>query len=239
MIIIPAIDIIDGKCVRLTKGDYSKMKIYHDDPLEIARMFEDKGFGYLHLVDLDGARMRKIVNYRVLERIAAGTGLSIDFGGGVQSDADIRLAFNAGAAKVTGGSIAVKNPDLFLSWLNEYGPERIILGADVRGETIAVSGWQETSQNKWIDFIQQYSEKGIEYVISTDISKDGLLKGPSVELYSDLKGAFPQLKVIASGGVADLDDIRRLKPLSLHGVIVGKALYEGRIDLDELKKLDG
>ncbi len=238
MIIIPAIDIIDGKCVRLTKGDYSKMKIYHEDPLEMARIFEDKGFNFLHLVDLDGARMKKIVNHRVLERIATGTGLTIDFGGGVQSDADIRLAFNAGATQVTGGSVAVRNPGMFERWIAEYGPERIILGADVKGDAIAVSGWQETSQTKWTDFINMYADKGIRYVISTDISKDGVLKGPSVELYRKMKRAQPGLNLIASGGVASLDDIRCLKPLSLYGVIVGKALYEGMIDLDELKKLD-
>jgi phosphoribosylformimino-5-aminoimidazole carboxamide ribotide isomerase len=238
MIIIPAIDIIDGKCVRLTKGDYSKMKIYHEDPLEMARIFEDKGFNFLHLVDLDGARMKRIVNHRVLERIATGTGLTIDFGGGVQSDADIRLAFNAGATQVTGGSVAVRNPGMFERWIAEYGPEKIILGADVKGDAIAVSGWQETSQTKWTDFINMYSHKGIKYVISTDISKDGVLEGPSVELYGEMKRAHPELNLIASGGVASLNDIRSLQPLSLYGVIVGKALYEGMIDLDELKKLD-
>ena len=238
MIIIPAIDIIDGKCVRLTKGDYSKMKIYHDDPLEMAKQFEDSGFKFLHLVDLDGARLKKIVNYPVLERIASGTGLSIDFGGGVQSDEDIRLAFNSGADKVTGGSIAVKEPHVFERWLSEYGPNKIILGADVRGEYIAVSGWQEKSKNKWKDFLMKHVNKGIKYVISTDISKDGLLKGTSIDLYKEMKQSFPELKIIASGGVASLDDIRQLEPLSLHGVIVGKAIYEGKFTLRDLKKLD-
>lgn len=234
MYIIPAIDVIDGKAVRLTGGDYNRMKIYANDPLEVARKMEDAGIQRLHLVDLDGAREKKIVNYKVLERIAANTSLFIDFGGGVQSDESIRLAFESGARQVTGGSVAVKNPDLFRKWLEEHGKEKIILGADVKDGKIAVGGWQEKSGVGIYDFLDEYVREGVKYVISTDISKDGYLKGPAVELYKGMTDRFPDLKVIASGGVAEMDDIRALSRLPLFGVIVGKALYEGKIALEEL-----
>lgn len=234
MIIIPAIDIIDGKAVRLTKGDYQQKKIYNEDPLEVARMFESSGIKRLHLVDLDGAKQKKIVNHNVLERIASNTGLQIDFGGGVQSDHDIQLAFDSGAHQVTGGSIAVKEPELFEAWLQKYGAERIILGADVLNGKIAISGWQEDSSWDLDAFLEKYISKSIKYVISTDVSKDGVLAGPAVNLYNDMTSNFPELEIIASGGVASMSDIYELDKLPLHGVIVGKAIYENRITLKEL-----
>ncbi|MCK5704814.1 MAG: 1-(5-phosphoribosyl)-5-[(5-phosphoribosylamino)methylideneamino] imidazole-4-carboxamide isomerase, partial [Cyclobacteriaceae bacterium] len=194
MIIIPAIDIIDGKAVRLTKGDYQQKKIYNEDPLEVAKMFEGAGISRLHLVDLDGAKQKNIVNHKVLERIASNTGLQIDFGGGVQSDKDIQLAFDSGALQVTGGSIAVKKPELFENWLKKYGAEKIILGADVLNEKIAISGWQEDSSWDLDAFLQEYTAKGIKYVISTDVSKDGVLAGPAVDLYKDMSEKFPELE---------------------------------------------
>lgn len=236
MEIIPAIDVIEGKCVRLTKGDYAQMKIYNEDPLEVAKMFEDHGFKRLHLVDLDGAREKKVVNYRVLEKVAGKTALFVDFGGGVQSDEDIRIAFDCGAKQITGGSIAVKDPDTFEQWLKIYGSEKIILGADVRDKKIAVSGWQEKSEIHLFDFLEKYVEKSIRYVISTDVSKDGMLKGPSFDLYQETLERFPDLKLIASGGVSEMGDIEKLAETSIFGVIIGKAIYEGRIDLRELRR---
>ncbi len=235
MIIIPAIDIIDGKAVRLTKGDYNQKKIYNDDPLEAAKMFEDAGLNRLHLVDLDGAKAKHMVNYKVLERITSRTSLKVDFGGGVQSNEDIAIAFNSGAQQVTGGSIAVKNQELFEHWLAVYGPERIILGADVLDGFIAVSGWQEGSAWELNAFIESYISRSIKYVITTDVSKDGLLAGPAVELYRKMTLDFPRLSIIASGGVARMADIHALNELSLHGVIVGKAIYENRISLKEVQ----
>jgi phosphoribosylformimino-5-aminoimidazole carboxamide ribotide isomerase len=236
MIIIPAIDIIEGKAVRLTKGDYSKKKIYNEDPLEVAKMFEATGIQRLHLVDLDGAKQKRIINQKVLESIAAKTKLQIDFGGGVQSDHDIQLAFDSGAHQVTGGSVAVKNPDLFERWLLKYGVEKIILGADVLHGKIAVSGWQEDSAWLLDDFLAKYVAKSIKYVISTDVSKDGVLAGPAVDLYRDMVEKFPGLEVIASGGVSNMDDILELDKLPLYGVIVGKAIYENRISLKEVEE---
>ena len=236
MIIIPAIDIIDGKAVRLTKGDYQQKKIYNEDPLEVAKMFEGAGISRLHLVDLDGAKQKNIVNHKVLERIASNTGLQIDFGGGVQSDKDIQLAFDSGALQVTGGSIAVKKPELFENWLKKYGAEKIILGADVLNEKIAISGWQEDSSWDLDAFLQEYTAKGIKYVISTDVSKDGVLAGPAVDLYKDMSEKFPELEIIASGGVASMNDIYELDKLPLHGVIVGKAIYENRITMKEIEE---
>ena len=235
MVIIPAIDVIDGKAVRLTKGDYQQKKIYNEDPLEVARMFEDSGIKRLHLVDLDGAKNKKITNQNVLERIASKTNLQIDFGGGVQSDHDIQLAFDSGAHQVTGGSIAVKNPELFQDWLQKYGNEKIILGADVLNEKIAVSGWQEDSSWGLDDFLQKYISKSIKYVISTDVSKDGVLAGPATMLYQDMATKFPRLEIIASGGVSSMDDIYELDKLPLHGVIVGKAIYESRISMEDIQ----
>lgn len=235
MIIIPAIDLIEGKAVRLTKGDYQQKKIYNEDPLEVAKMFEGAGIKRLHLVDLDGAKQKKIVNLNILERIATQTALQIDFGGGVQSDADIELAFNSGANQVTGGSIAVKNPELFESWIERYGPEKIILGADVLNGKIAISGWQEDSSWELDAFLNKYIAKSIKYVISTDVSKDGVLEGPSIDLYADMSIEFPRLEIIASGGVASMKDIFELDQFPLHGVIVGKAIYENRISLKEIE----
>lgn len=238
MVIIPAIDVIDGKAVRLTKGDYQQKKIYNEDPLEVAKTFEAAGLRRLHLVDLDGAKKKKIVNQKVLERIASNTDLQIDFGGGVQSDEDILLAFNSGANQVTGGSIAVKNPDLFESWLGKYGSERIILGADVLSGKIAISGWQEESSWTLDEFLEKYISRSIKYVISTDVSKDGVLAGPAIELYKDMSEKFPELEIIASGGVASMSDIYKLDKLPLHGVIVGKAIYENRITLKEIEEFN-
>jgi phosphoribosylformimino-5-aminoimidazole carboxamide ribotide isomerase len=233
--IIPAIDLIDGKCVRLTKGDYSSKKIYNEDPLEVARNFEAHGITRLHLVDLDGAKAKKVVNLEILEKIAAGTNLAIDFGGGVQSDQDIQRVFDAGAVQVTGGSIAVKNPILFENWLKNYGGEKIILGADARERKIAISGWEEDTDADLLDFIEDYLKKGVKYTISTDVQLDGLLQGPSFELYNDMKERFPSLHIIASGGVSVMDDIEKLAEMNLFGVIVGKAIYEGKILLSEIE----
>ncbi|UBM60533.1 1-(5-phosphoribosyl)-5-[(5-phosphoribosylamino)methylideneamino]imidazole-4-carboxamide isomerase [Marinilongibacter aquaticus] len=234
--IIPAIDLIDGHCVRLTKGDYDTKKVYNEDPLDVAKAFQDKGISRLHLVDLDGAKQKKVVNLKVLEKIASKTNLVIDFGGGVQSDEDIHAVFNSGAAMITGGSIAVKNPELFLKWLEQYGCEKIILGADAKDRKIAISGWEENSGQDIIDFVSHYTQKGIKYLISTDVSKDGLLQGPSTELYKELNAQFPKSEIIASGGVAEMKDIEELAALNIHGVIVGKAIYEGRIAMDEIQK---
>lgn len=237
MRIIPAIDIIEGKCVRLSKGDYNTKKIYNQDPLEVARQFEDVGLSYLHLVDLDGAKAKHIVNWKVLEKLANKTQLQIDFGGGIKSDEDLRIAFESGAKQITGGSIAVKEPTTFSGWIKAYGSDKIILGADALEGKIAVSGWQEESGLEIVAFIQNYVSKGIEYVISTDISKDGMLEGPSFELYTAILDKMPGLKLIASGGVSSIEDLIRLKENGLEGAIVGKAIYEHRIELSDLKEL--
>lgn len=234
--IIPAIDVIDGKCVRLSQGDYNEKKIYNEDPLEVARMFEDNGIRRLHLVDLDGAKAKHIVNQKVLEKIAINTSLIIDFGGGVQSDKDIEIAFNSGAAMVTGGSIAIRNKELFLGWLNKYGADKIILGADCKEHRIAVSGWQESTSVDIIDFIQKYTKKGIEKVVCTDISKDGMLQGTSIELYKEILAHFPDLYLIASGGVSCMQDILDLEVAKIPAVILGKAIYENKITLRELTR---
>lgn len=236
MRIIPAIDILNGKCVRLTKGDYTTQKIYNEDPLEVAKNFEASGIQYLHLVDLDGAKSNRIVNYKVLERLARNTSLKIDFGGGLKSDEDVRIAFNSGANQITGGSIAAKNRDLFLQWLEHYGNEKIILGADCYERMIATNGWLENSDLNVLDFIQSYEQKGIRTVISTDISKDGMLQGPSIELYREIISET-QIELIASGGISCMDDLIQLKDLGCSGAIIGKAIYEGRITLKELRTL--
>jgi len=235
--IIPAIDLIDGKCVRLTQGDYAQKKIYNENPLEVAKSFEDAGIQRLHLVDLDGAKQKRIVNHKVLELLASKTNLHIDFGGGVQSDEMIEIAFNSGAKQVTGGSVAVKNPDLFEGWLQSYGGEKIILGADARDEKIAISGWEEATTTSVYDFVGNYIEKGAKYAISTDVAKDGLLEGPSFQLYKNLQDQFPNLQIIASGGVSVMDDILKLDEMNIFGVIVGKAIYEGRITLKQIADL--
>ncbi len=236
MYIIPAIDIIEGKAVRLTQGDYSQKKEYNARPLEVAQQFEDAGLTRLHLVDLDGAKQKRVINWKVLELIASKTKLHIDFGGGVQSDEDLRVVFECGAKQVTGGSIAVKQPDIMERWLSRLGPEKIILGADAKNEKIAVSGWEESTEVWVYDFVEKWVEKGIRYVISTDVAKDGLLQGPSFDLYRNLQDRFPDLNVIASGGVSNIADIETLADMNVFGVIVGKAIYEGRVTLKELTK---
>lgn len=236
MRIIPAIDLIDGKCVRLTQGDYNQQTTYNEDPLEVAKAFEDHGIQHLHLVDLDGARSKQIVNHKVLEKLASKTDLKIDFGGGIKSDEDIRIAFESGARQVTGGSIAVSSPELFGSWLNHYGAEKLILGADCKNRKIATHGWQNESELDVTDFIANYLDKGIAYVICTDIAKDGMLQGPSFELYKELL-ALNEIKLIASGGVTSLDDLEKLKEMGCEGAIVGKAIYEGAITLKALQAL--
>lgn len=235
MRIIPAIDIIEGKCVRLSKGDYATMKIYNEDPLEVAMRFEDAGLSYLHLVDLDGAKAKHIVNWKVLEKLATRTHLKIDFGGGIKSDEDLRIAFESGAQQITGGSIAYKEPTIFSNWIKAYGSNKIILGADAKEGKIAVSGWQEETNQEIETFIKEHVEKGIHYVISTDIAKDGMLEGPSFDLYEKILQKMPELKLIASGGVSSIDDLIRLDDLGLDGAIVGKAIYEGKIDLLALR----
>ena len=234
MRIIPAIDIIDGKCVRLSKGDYDTKKIYNESPLEVAKAFEAHGIAYLHLVDLDGAKSKHIVNYKVLERLANKTSLKIDFGGGLKSDTDINIAFESGASQITGGSIAVKSPETFMRWLDQYGSEKIILGADVKGTHIAIEGWLKTSEQTLFDFVHDYKKKGVEYVICTDISKDGMLEGPAFDLYKSLL-AKEEIKLIASVGISKFEELPQLQDLGCEGVIIGKAIYENRISLKQLE----
>ncbi|MDM1040802.1 MULTISPECIES: 1-(5-phosphoribosyl)-5-[(5-phosphoribosylamino)methylideneamino]imidazole-4-carboxamide isomerase [Empedobacter] len=236
MRIIPAIDIIDGKCVRLSQGDYDTKKIYNENPLEVAKEFEDYGIEYLHLVDLDGAKSKQIINYKTLELITSKTNLKVDFGGGIKANDDIRIAFECGANQITGGSIAVQNPTLFQEWISQYGSDKIILGADAKDRKIATHGWLETSELDVIDFIQEYKTKGIEYVICTDIAKDGMLQGTSNELYAEILAAS-DVKLIASGGVSSIDDLIKVKELGCEGAILGKAIYEGRIDLKVLSRM--
>ncbi|MBE7697806.1 1-(5-phosphoribosyl)-5-[(5-phosphoribosylamino)methylideneamino]imidazole-4-carboxamide isomerase [Tenacibaculum finnmarkense] len=236
MRIIPAIDIIEGKCVRLTKGDYATKKVYNENPIEVAKEFEDNGIEYLHLVDLDGAKSQHIVNYKILEQIAAKTNLKIDFGGGLKSDEDLRIAFDNGANQITGGSIAVKNPDVFTGWINKYGGDKIILGADCINRKIATHGWLETSEVDVVDFIKQYEEIGVKNTICTDVAKDGMLQGASVDLYKEILSKS-DVNLIASGGVASIDDLIQLKEIGCEGTILGKAIYEGYVTLKELQKL--
>ncbi len=234
--IIPAIDIIEGKCVRLSQGDYAQKKVYNENPLEVAKMFESVGIRRLHLVDLDGAKAKHIVNYKVLEEIATKTSLIIDFGGGLKSDEDLSIAFNSGASMVTGGSIAAKEPAVFLSWLNKFGADKIILGADVKDEKIAVGGWIETTQLDLMPFVTKFVEEGVDKVICTDISKDGMLKGPSIALYEKILTEHPDLYLIASGGVSSMEDIENLEKANVPAVITGKAIYEGRIKMNDLSR---
>jgi phosphoribosylformimino-5-aminoimidazole carboxamide ribotide isomerase len=234
MHIIPAIDLIDGKAVRLTQGDYRQKTEYNARPLEVAQQFEGAGLTRLHLVDLDGAREKRVINWKVLELIASKTSLHVDFGGGVQSDDDLRMVFECGAKQVTGGSIAIKQPDVLERWLSQFGPEKIILGADAKNEKIAVSGWEEGT-DVWIyDFLEKWVDTGVRSIISTDVAKDGLLQGPSFDLYRNLQDRFPDLNIIASGGVSNMSDIEMLADMDIYGVIVGKAIYEGRVTLKEL-----
>lgn len=234
--IIPAIDIIDGKCVRLTQGDYNQKTVYNEDPVEVAKMFEDAGIKRLHTVDLDGARSSHVVNTRVIERIATHTNLTIDFGGGIKSDEDLRKAFDAGAQMVTIGSVAVKEPELFASWTETYGGDKIILGADVKNGYISISGWLEEGEQKLMDFICHHTKNGIHNVLCTDISRDGMLQGPAIDLYKDIMEHYPTLHLIASGGVSCINDIERLNEAGIPAVVFGKAIYEGRINLKELER---
>ena len=234
--LIPAIDIIDGKCVRLSQGDYNRQKVYNENPLEVAKEFEANGICRLHVVDLDGAKSSHIVNYKVLDQLAGHTSLTIDFGGGIKTDEDLTIAFEYGAQMVTLGSIAVKNPDLFKSWLHKYGAEKIILGADVKNNRISVNGWKEESQQELLPFLDGYTQEGIRKVLCTDISRDGMLQGPSIDLYKQIMAQFPDMHLIASGGVSGLDDIIRLDEAGIPAVVFGKALYEGHITLKDLNR---
>ena len=234
--LIPAIDIIDGKCVRLSQGDYNTQKVYNESPLEVAKEFEANGIRRLHVVDLDGAKSSHIVNYKVLDQLAGHTSLTIDFGGGIKTEEDLTIAFEYGAQMVTLGSIAVKNPDLFKSWLHKFGAEKIILGADVKDNRISVNGWKEESQQELLPFLDGYTQEGIRKVLCTDISRDGMLQGPSIDLYKQIMAQFPDMHLIASGGVSGLDDIIRLDEAGIPAVVFGKALYEGRITLNDLKR---
>lgn len=233
--IIPAIDLIEGKCVRLSKGDYDKKIVYNENPVEVAKAFEDHGMQRLHLVDLDGAKAKHIVNWRVLEKIASKTDLVIDFGGGIKSVEDIDIVFNSGAEMATIGSIAVKDKDLFYSWLNKYGAEKLILGADVNDKKIAVAGWLETTDIDLFEFLEEYLAKGVKHVLCTDISKDGMLEGTSIELYKELVEQFPTMQLIASGGITQLDELNKLDEMNISGAIIGKAIYEGKITLLDLQ----
>ena len=239
MRIIPAIDIINGECVRLSNGDYNKKTVYSKNVLDVAKNFEDNGIQFLHLVDLDGAKQNRIINYKILEKISSQTNLIIDFGGGLKSEEDIKIAFESGAKQVTLGSVAIKNPELFLKSLEKYGSEKIILGADARKEKIAISGWLEESESNIYDFIKEKIKIGIQYVISTDIDKDGMLEGPSFDLYEKIIGENPNIKLIASGGITSASDLEKVKSIGCEGAIIGKALYENRIKFNDLKPFLG
>lgn len=234
--IIPAIDIIDGKCVRLSQGDYNQKKVYNEDPLEVAKEFEDYGIKRLHMVDLDGARSKHVINYKVLERVTSHTSLTVDFGGGIKTDEDLDIAFDNGASLVTLGSIAVKEPERMWGWCEKYGAEKIILGADVKDKMIAVNGWLETSKQDLFSFLDTHIKKEINNVLCTDISKDGMLAGPSIELYKEVMKFCPTLNLIASGGVSCLEDIKKLNEAGIPSVVFGKAIYEGKIDMKELTR---
>ena len=232
--LIPAIDIINGQCVRLTKGDYKQKKVYHDDPVAVAKDFEALGFRRLHIVDLDGAKSKHIVNDAVLRGITSETSITVDFGGGIKTEEDIEKAFEAGAAMVTIGSVAVTDPDLFIGWLKKYGPEKLILGADVRNGMISINGWKEDSSEPLLPFLRKYIDAGVVNVLCTEISKDGTLQGPAVALYKEVMANYPQLHLIASGGVSRQEDIDELEREGIPAVVFGKAIYEGRIDLKSL-----
>ena len=234
--LIPAIDIIDGKCVRLSQGDYDTKKIYNENPLEVAKEFEANGIQRLHVVDLDGAKSSHVINYKVLDAIAGHTSLTIDFGGGIKTDEDLVIAFENGAHMVTLGSVAVKKPELFKKWLHQYGAEKIILGADVKDNRISVSGWLEEGPQELMPFLTNYTQEGVSKVLCTDISRDGMLQGPSIELYKQVMQRFPTMHLIASGGVSGVDDIIRLDEAGIPAVVFGKALYEGRITMKDLKR---
>ena len=237
--IIPAIDLIDGKCVRLSKGDYGQKIVYNENPLEVAKAFQDHGLQRLHLVDLDGAKEKHVVNWKVLEKIASKTELIIDFGGGIKSEQDIDIIFNSGAELATIGSIAAKDKTLFYTWMGKYGPDKLILGADVNDKKIAVSGWLETTDIDLFEFLEEYLEKGVKHVLCTDISKDGMLEGTSVELYKELMQKFPGIGLIASGGITKMNELSVLDEMKVPGAIIGKAIYEGKITLTDLQKFIG
>ena len=234
--IIPAIDLIDGKCVRLTQGDYNIKKVYNNNPLEVAKTFERHGIRRLHLVDLDGAREKHVVNLEVLKTIASKTSLIIDFGGGIKTKKDIEAVFNSGAGKVTVGSIAISDPPLFSDWIEYYGKNKIILGADFKNNKIAISGWLNVTEITLFDFLENYKNMGVENVLCTDISKDGMLKGSSIEIYKEISENYPELNLIASGGITDISEIEELNNMEVYGVIIGKAIYEGKIKLEELER---
>ena len=237
MKIIPAIDIIGGKCVRLSKGDYSTQKTYSENPLDMAKQFEDFGVKYLHVVDLDGAKAKEIINYKTLELLATKTSLIVDFGGGIKSEEDVKIAFNSGAKQITVGSIAAQNPTLMLEWLQKYGSEKIILGADCKDRKIATNGWLESSGDDVVSFIQEYEKNGIVYSIVTDIEKDGMLSGPAFDLYDEILSETNQTKLIASGGITTIDDVIKLSEMGCEGAIIGKAIYEGTINLKDLMQI--
>lgn len=232
--LIPAIDIINGQCVRLTKGDYNQKKVYNDNPVEVAKHFEELGFKRLHVVDLDGAKSKHIVNDGVLKEITKATNLVVDFGGGIKTKDDIEKAFEAGASMVTVGSVAVTNRQLFLDWIEIYGAERLILGADVRNGNISINGWKEDSSEELLPFLKHYVDKGVKNVLCTEISKDGTLQGPAIDLYKDIMKAYPDMHLIASGGVSSNDDITELNKAGIPAVVFGKAFYEGKIDIKSL-----
>lgn len=232
--LVPAIDIIGGQCVRLTKGDYDQKTVYRDSPAEVAKEFEDLGFKRLHVVDLDGAKSKHIVNDAVLKSITTETNLIVDFGGGIKTDEDIEKAFASGASMVTVGSIAVTHPELFMGWLEKYGAERMILGADVRHGKISINGWKEDSEEDLLPFLKKYIDAGVRNVLCTEISKDGTLSGPAIDLYKEIMAAYPELHLIASGGVSSIDDIKALDKAGIPSVVFGKAIYEGKINLNEL-----
>lgn len=237
MKIIPAIDIIGGKCVRLSKGDYSTQKTYSENPLDMAKQFEDFGVKYLHVVDLDGAKAKQIINYKTLELLATKTNLIVDFGGGIKSEEDVKIAFNSGAKQITVGSIAAQNSKLMREWLQNYGNEKIILGADCKNRKIATNGWLESSEDDVVSFIQEYEKNGIVYSIVTDIEKDGMLQGPAFDLYDEILSETNQIKLIASGGITTIDDVIKLSEMGCEGAIIGKAIYEGSINLKNLMQL--
>ncbi|HEY0039389.1 MAG TPA: 1-(5-phosphoribosyl)-5-[(5-phosphoribosylamino)methylideneamino]imidazole-4-carboxamide isomerase [Flavisolibacter sp.] len=238
MEIIPAIDIIEGKCVRLTHGDYTQKKIYNEHPLEVARQFEDAGLQRLHLVDLDGAKEGKVKNWKVLETIAGKTSLVVDFGGGIKAEKDVQIVFDSGAALATVGSMAVKEKETFVQWLQKFGADKFLLGADVKNEKLTISGWTEQTEIWIYDFIEDYRQQGVRQIFCTDVAKDGALEGPSTELYKSIIEKFPDLHFIASGGVSSIDDVYLLQDIGCKGVIIGKAIYEGRVQLSDLKKLN-
>ncbi len=235
--IIPAIDLIDGKCVRLEEGDYARKKVYNEDPVEVAKSFADAGIRHLHLVDLDGAKAGRLINWKVLEGITEATSLHVDMGGGIKTDEDLRLAFECGAKQVNIGSIAVKNRELFLDWVARYGAERLILSADARDKKVAIHGWQTQTELELIPFLADYVEQGVQTAVVTDISKDGMLQGPAIELYAEIQSQIPTLNLVASGGVSSMDDVQKLIESNIYGIIIGKAIYEGRISLQALSAI--